>query len=477
MKNKLLRVFKILFFSLFFLIVPRLQSLNAAIKLPAIFSDNMVLQQQTNVALWGTATNNTKVIVTTSWVKKSITTMSDENGNWKLKISTPPAGGPFEMTFSDGEVLILKNVLIGEVWLCAGQSNMQMPLKGGYNLPVIGSNDAIATAGNNQIRLFAVPTITSAIPRSDCKGKWQECNSESASHFSAVAFFFGRYINRVLGVPVGLIYAGYGGSVIESWISENGLKPFQVSVPFKSDTTKTDKHSSCAIFNGMVNPVLGFGIKGCIWYQGESNRGNYQKYESFLPAMVKDWRELWGIGDFPFYYAQMHPDSWTNSAAMREAQLKAGKYISNSGMAVLIDLGERNNVHPPYKEPVGLRLAYLALSKTYNMKGFACSGPVMNSMTISNDTINLTFDYAINGLTSFGKELKEFEIAGSDRKFYPAKASISKSGIVLLCSDVKEPVAVRYAFHNFVVGDLYNSEGLPASSFRTDDWEIDSLVE
>jgi sialate O-acetylesterase len=445
------------------------------VKLPAIFGDNMVLQQKTDVEIWGSASKNSTVKVVTSWNGKSYSTSVGSDGKWKLKVATPSAGGPFEVSISDGTGLKLKNVMIGEVWVCSGQSNMEMPMKGYFNQPVAGSNEAIINSSNPSIRLFTVKKATNLKPQEDFTGDWKTCEPENVSEFSATAYYFGLMLNKVLNVPVGLINTSWGGTRIEPWMSEAGIKKFDfVPLPDKNKQGDLSPQTPTVLFNAMVNPMVGYGIKGAIWYQGESNRNEADKYVLLLPGMVENWRSVWGVGDFPFYYVQIAPFDYgsggLSSAYLREAQLKASTAIPNIGMACIMDIGEKVCIHPADKAAGSNRMAFLALANTYGKSGFASSGPVLKEMTVSGSLVKLTFNNAVNGLTSYGKELSCFEVAGANKNFSPAKAFITESGITLFSPDVAEPVAVRYAFKDFIVGDLFNTEGLPASSFRTDNW-------
>lgn len=452
-------------------------SLRAEVKLPAIFGDNMVLQQQTDAAVWGTAAANSTVRVTTSWNKKSYSARADNTGKWKVRVATPVAGGPYSITISDGKAVTLKNVMIGEVWVCSGQSNMEMPVKGYRNQPVLGSTEYIATSANPDIRLITVPKLASLTPLDDFKGTWKLCEPQNVSEFSATAYFFGLMLNRALDVPIGLINTSWGGTRIEPWISEAGIKNFDwIKLPDKSiQQEKLSPQTPTVLFNGMINPIAGYGISGAIWYQGESNRNEPAQYQKLMPGLAENWRSEWGTGEFPMYYVQIAPfdygPSGLNSAFLREAQLKAASEGKNMGMACIMDAGEKDCIHPANKKAAGDRLAYLALARTYGLKGFVCEGPVLKEMKIEGNQVKLTLDNAPNGLTSFGKELSCFEIAGANKRFYPAQAFITGTGITLFSPAVNEPVAVRYAFKDFIIGDLFNIEGLPASSFRTDDWE------
>ena len=454
------------------------QPLLAEVKLPSIFGSNMVLQQQTDVAFWGKAAAGSNVSVKTSWNGKSYSTRADKDGNWKLKVTTPAAGGPYTVTVSDGKAITLKNVMIGEVWVCSGQSNMEMQMKGYLNQPITGSNEFIATSSNEQIRLISVPRLTSLIPLDDFTGEWKLCEPENVVDFSATAYFFGLMLNRALKVPVGLICTAWGGTRIEPWISEAGIKNFDwVKLPDQSQDPKAyNQQTPTLLFNAMINPIVGYGIKGAIWYQGESNRLEPAQYQKLLPGLADNWRSVWNIGEFPFYFVQIAPFDYgpagINSAFLREAQLKASAEGKNMGMACIMETGEKDNIHPANKKAAGDRLAYQALVKTYGKKGIACDGPVLKEMKIEGNEVKLIFDNAGNGIMSLGKELYCFEVAGANKRFYPAKAFVTNAGITLVSPSVAEPVAVRYAFKDFIVGDLFNIEGIPASSFRTDDWDI-----
>jgi sialate O-acetylesterase len=456
--------------------------ITAQVKLPYFFSDNMVLQQQSNAAIWGWAKAGANISVTTSWNKKKYSTTSTADGKWKLKVATPAAGGPYEITVSDGKPVTLKNILIGEVWLCSGQSNMEMAMKGFRDQPITGSNDAIANSTNSNIRLYNVPRSVQRLPQDTSKNSpWRLAAPEAVSNFSATAYYFGKILYEQLQVPIGLVNISYGGSPVEAFMDETTLKTFpEIKVPAKTDTNKLNNKVATVLYNGMLRPFLGYTIKGCIWYQGESNNDRPQQYETLFPAFVKQIREQSEQGDFPFYYCQIAPYNYNNytavnavnnnSAYLRDAQRKALAKIPNSGMAVLMDIGEEFNIHPMVKATGSKRLAYMALTKTYGYKGFAGESPAYESMTINGNIVTIKFKNAPNGLTAFGKPLGLFEIAGSNKIFLPATAYVMGGVVVVSAPDVKEPVAVRYAFKDFVVGDLFSTEGFPVSSFRSDDW-------
>jgi sialate O-acetylesterase len=453
-------------------------NLDAQVKLPAIFGDNMVLQQQTDAAIWGKAGINANVRISTSWNGKSYTARADKDGNWKTKVSTPSAGGPYTVTISESNTIVIKNVMIGEVWVCSGQSNMEMTMKGYRNQPVNGSNEYIATSSNNQIRFITIPRTMGQTPQDNFKGEWKVCEPENVVDFSATGYFFGLMLNKILKVPVGLISTSWGGTRIEPWISETGLKKFDwLKLPDKTQplTGTNAQQTPAVLFNAMINPIVGYGIKGAIWYQGEANRNEPAQYQQLLPGLVENWRSVWNVGDFSFYYVQIAPYDYgptgLNSAFLREAQLKASTAISNIGMACVMDTGEKDIIHPSNKKAAGDRLAFQALVKTYGKKGIVCDGPVFKEMKVEGSIARLTFDNAPNGLIDLGRELTCFEAAGANKRFYPAKAFVTNAGITIFCQSVAEIVAVRYAFKDFIVGDLFNNEGLPASSFRTDTWD------
>ncbi|WP_231490892.1 sialate O-acetylesterase [Pedobacter sp. Leaf170] len=457
---------------------------NATVKPASIFTNHMVLQQQSKVAIWGWAKPSSKLKIITSWNKESYSVNTDTEGKWKVKIATPSAGGPYTIEFNDGEKLILSDILIGEVWFCGGQSNMELPMKGYKGQPNIGSNEAILKSKNPNIRLYTVPRSSITEKKDNSKAsEWKLSEPEVVANFSATAYYYGKLLHEILDVPVGIINDSFSGSSIEAWMSPEDLKPFpEIKIPSKTDSIKEVSRTPTTLYNGMLYPVIGYGIKGVIWYQGESNYERPDQYENLFPAMVSSWRKNWDIGEFPFYYAQIAPYNYAqlapfhkggkyNSAFLRDAQRKSLSKIPNAGMAVLMDIGEENMIHPSRKKEGAERLAYLALSEIYGVKGFNAKSPLYESLTIDKNTAVVKFKDVANGLTSFSKQLSLFEIAGADKKFYPAKAVIKGSSVVVSAEEVKNPIAVRYAFKDFVIGDLFGNDGLPVSSFRTDDWD------
>lgn len=443
--------------------------------LPGVIDHNMVLQQKSEAALWGKAKPEAKVKITTSWNGKSYTTHAGSDSLWRVAVSTPAAGGPFNLTFDDGDKLTLNNILIGEVWVCSGQSNMAMPIKGYKNQPVEGSNDILMNARNSQIRLFHVSRQFSDKMKFDAKVRpWEEADIESVSEMSAVGYLFAKIIQEKLKVPVGIILTSWGGTRIQAWMSSSSLQPFpSIKVPVPGDTVKLGQNSPTVLYNAMINPIVGFSIKGALWYQGEADRRNYQDYPKLMQSMVSDWRTRWNRGNWPFYYVQIAPyiyDNDNKTFFQREAQQEALKLIPNSAMVVSADVGKERSIHPPDKMTIAKRLAYCALARDYGMNKLPYLGPVYKSMKIVGDAIDVSFDNMPNGLYSGGKPLTLFEIAGEDKVFYPAEAKVIPTGIKVKSDKVKKPVAVRYGFKDWFIGELYNTEGLPASSFRTDNW-------
>lgn len=450
----------------------------AKIKLPSIIASNMVLQRNTTVKIWGWATPGEKITLTGSWISEPLKVTTPENGRWEIAIKTTLSKEPQSIQLKSNQSNInLDNILFGEVWICSGQSNMRMPLKGFTGQPTFEGNLSVATSKNYNLRLFSISENGSPTPLDSLSNykKWEIASPETSKDFSAVAYFYGKQLQAILDVPIGLIMTSWGGTRIQPWISKEAIAPFLEVNKVKKDTTEKYKRIPSAIFNAMINPITSYTIKGAIWYQGETNRDEPKMYQKLLPEMVKDWRKQWNIGDFPFYYVQIAPNKYidkSNSQYLREAQLKALDFIPNSGMAVLSDIGSDATIHPPRKKEVAERLLLLALNKTYGMKDVDCAGPIFKSMTEKEGALFLNFDNAETGIFSTETAISCFEIAGEDKIFYPAKAIIiGHKQIKVSSADVKVPVAVRYGWYNWFVGTLYDNNMLPASSFRTDDWE------
>ena len=461
-------------------------NLNSQIELSNLFSDNMVLQQESHVNFWGKAQKNQELLIYTSWSGKIIRTIVKDDGSWEVKIKTPSAGGPYNIQVTcDGETKTINNVLIGEVWLASGQSNMEMTLSGNNREPVNGSLDAIANSNNTKIRFFNVKVKVSDERIDDIEGEWLEANFKNTPNFSAVAYSFAKYLNQVLDIPFGIINSPKDGSVAEAWISPDVLKKITTNKEL-SYYAKQPYNNPSVLFNGMINAIIPFTIKGVIWYQGEGNSGRYQNYMKLMNGLIKNWRDEWGLGDFPFYFVQLAPNgslgqgNGTSQAFLREAQLRTMLSVENTGMAVTLDIGSTITNHPPEKLLIGKRLAYWALAKNYGFNGLPHSGPVYESMKVKNNRVSVNFKFAKNGVTSYGKPLSGFEIAGEDKIFYSADALIdphwsagweNRSVLTLSNKNVPNPLYIRYAWKNYIEGALYNVEGLPASSFRSYDFD------
>ncbi len=456
---------------------------HANLSLSSIFTDNMVLQQQKKLPIWGKASVGKKVSVKTSWNNKTYYTEVDQSGAWKIQITTPAAGGPYSIDIVAGEKFVLKNILIGEVWLCSGQSNMEMPLKGYPSQPILESTTSILQANNDNIRFYTVPRNPKLLPQQDSKpSKWKISNPENVANFSATAYFFAKRLNDILQVPVGVILSAYGGSNVEAWMQEEWLRDISsLEIPKEEDGLKNKNRIPTMLYNGMIHPIKEFGIKGIIWYQGESNYENAETYETLFTRMVNEYRAIWQDDKLPFYFAQIAPFDYAalppyhkldkyNSAFLRDAQRKSLAALPNSGMVVTLDIGEKDCIHPSKKREVGERFALLALQDLYMFNGIHAQSPIYDKFEIHDGQISVYFKDAPLGLTSFGQDLNHFEIAGEDRVFYPAQATIKKNITVVSSPKVSKPVAVRYAFKDFVTGDLFGVNGLPVSSFRTDDW-------
>lgn len=471
------------FFATFSLIlVLFVQLAKAEVSLPAIVSSNMVLQRDTEVVLWGWANAKEKITVKASWLDNELTIKADKEGNWKITVSTTNSKDPQQLSIQSEESnILLENILFGEVWLCSGQSNMYQPVMGYTGQPTFGSAMAIASANNPNLRLFTVNRTASETPRKDVEeySTWQEASPENVSTFSAIAYFYGQQLQEILGVPVGMIHTSWGGSKVQAWISKEMISKYQ-EVDLEAYKSKDANHTPTLLYNAMINPLIPYTIKGALWYQGESNRQEPEVYKELFPAMVKDWRTRWGIGDFPFYYVQIAPywysnneafSSPKNSAFIREAQLQCLDLIPNSGMAVTMDIGDELFIHPPKKKEVAERLLLNALQQTYGFTAVDGLSPIYESMEIKDDGIELKFKNAEDGIYAYD-ELNAFEIAGEDKVFYPASAEIIRHRTVMVTSEkVPSPVAVRYAWRNWVKGTLFGNNLLPVSSFRTDDWD------
>jgi sialate O-acetylesterase len=493
-------------FTFFGLIQPAI----ADVKPHALISDRMVLQRGVKVPIWGTADDGETVTVR---FQGATATATAQKGKWIAYLDDLKVGGPYEMTISGKNTIEYKNVLVGEVWICSGQSNMEMGLGACAN-----AQETIAHSKNPMIRLFTVPRVPAASPVRDIEGKWNECGPKTVGGFSGVAYYFGRDVQKALNVPVGLIHTSWGGTPAESWTSaptlraepslrymaenqeralagypkvldeyiarisryrnkvENSVKKGEDwrGPPAPPASPSKNAWGASMLYNGMIAPLLPYAIRGAIWYQGESNAGRAYEYRTLMPTLIKDWRAAWKLGDFPFFMVQLAPfmkidtepkeSAW---AELRDAQLHTTLTLPNTAEAVITDVGEEYDIHPRRKEPVGARLALAARALAYGEK-IEYLGPVFKGMQVEGDKIVLSFDHVGKGLAQKGEHLTGFTIAGADRKFANAQAEIRDDKVIVRSPKVLKPVAVRFGWANFPVVNLWNKDGLPATPFRTD---------
>ncbi|RJP35187.1 MAG: sialate O-acetylesterase [Candidatus Omnitrophota bacterium] len=482
----------------------------ADIRPHALFSDGMVLQQGMETPIWGTADDGETVTVEFRGQTQSV---KANDGKWMVRLPPTKAGGPFSLSIRGKNGIEIKNVLVGEVWICSGQSNMQWPVRASNN-----PDEEIANADYPQIRLFTVPRIVAGKPQENVDAKWGECSPQTIGDFSAVAYYFGRELFKKMNMPIGLIHTSWGGTPAESWTTretlaseadyqpildrwnqsydkfENDVREYAAKLEdWLKETDQMDREGKivsdfpklpqdprrhpwrpAGLFNAMISPLIPYAIQGAIWYQGESNADRAYQYRTLFPAMITDWRREWKQGDFPFLFVQLanfeykttKENAWPE---LREAQTMTLS-LPKTGMAVTIDIGDANDIHPKNKQDVGKRLA-LAAEKIAYGHDIVYSGPLYDSMSIDNRNIRLRFQHVGGGLmTPDGQPLKGFEIAAEDQQFVPADARIDGNTVLVSHDAIEKPVAVRYAWKKNPDCNLFNKEGLPASPFRTDDW-------
>ena len=491
------------------------------VTLPRVIGSNMVLQRDMQAPIWGWASPGEKVTITLSPEAEGVeplfstSAVADMKGNWQIKLPAIAAGGPYTLRVKGSNTLELTNVLFGEVWVCSGQSNMQWPVSASKD-----SEAEIAAGMYPKIRLFYVPRVAAGLLQHDVAADWHETTPETVANFSAVAYYFGRKLYKNLDVPIGLINTSWGGTRIEPWTPPVGFTAvpalasiskevqdiqanYRAQLPEKmknieawiAETRKAletgaqltqmpnnthplaHQQRPTALYNGMVHPIVPYAIRGALWYQGESNLRDGMLYHEKMKALINGWREVWGQGDFPFYFVQLAPFNYGGRNAnpiflpqIWEAQA-ATLALPNTGMAVTTDIGNLRDIHPRNKQDVGRRLALWALAKNYGRDDVTSSGPLYKSMRVEGNTIRLTFDYVGSGLTSRdGEPLTWFQIAGEDQEFVEAQPTIDGDTIVVSSDAIPNPVAVRFGWHQSAEPNFVNKEGLPASPFRTDSW-------
>jgi len=439
--------------------------------LPSVFADNMVLDQRSNVAIWGWSDPGETVKIDASWNNKdTIKVKADNSSKWTTTIQTIGAGGPYSVQILGSSKVELKNVMLGEVWICSGQSNMEWSA----NSKIINGDEEVAKANHPNIRIFHVQKIGAEYPQQTCNATWTVCTPETMRSTSAIGYFFARELQQKLNVPVGIIVSAWGGTPAEVWIEKSRIENDPVL-----NKAKYNEHfdwwpgAPGTLYNSMIAPFIPYGIAGAIWYQGESNCGNYPVYSTLMKTLIENWRADFKK-EFPFYFVQIAPYAYGEkgtSEYLREQQEMAAKKIPNTGMVVISDLVDNiKDIHPKDKLNVGIRLANYALAETYKQNIGAYKSPAFESMKIEKDKVRLNFSNIATGLKCTAKTPERFLIASDDQKFVPATAKMDGNTIVLSSKLVKTPVAVRFCFDDTTMPDVFSAEGLPLAPFRTDKW-------
>jgi sialate O-acetylesterase len=462
-------------------------AVRADVKPHPLFSDGMVLQQNAKAPVWGTADPKEQVtveLVADAPTVESVVTQADDKGYWRVNLTTPKAGGPYKLSIKGKNQITLNDVYVGEVWIASGQSNMEWSVNAGET-----PNEIKEKSKNPKLRLFTVrKTIAdkpqSTVPVAGNDGKWLECNKDTVGSFSAVAYHFGKDLQKALDVPVGIIHTSWGGTRAEAWTSRAVL---EADPNYKGEYAKFDEarekgpsknaNDPSVLYNGMIAPLIPYAINGVIWYQGESNAGKHALYRDLMTMLIKNWREDWKSGNFTFLIVQLAPFQKIEAepkdphwARLREAQLQTSLTVPKVGLAVITDVGDEKDIHPKPKEPVGARLALAAEAIAYGKK-IEFSGPLYEGLKVDGNKAILSFTHLGDGLVAKGGPLTGFTIAGEDKIFHNAQAVIQDDKVIVTSDKVEKPVAVRFGWANYPVVNFWNKAGLPASPFRTDNWE------
>jgi sialate O-acetylesterase len=446
----------------------------AELKLPSIIGENMVLQRDQKLPIWGWDAPGTEVTVSIG--DQKVSAKADEDGRWLVNLKSMKAAESLEMTIQGSNEVKLSNVAVGEVWLCSGQSNMEWVVSNSDN-----PQEEIAAGNYPNIRHIKIPHSPKDAPQDNVpSGGWQATTPQTVGNFTAVGYFFGRELHKELNVPIGLIGSNWGGTRIEPWTPPIGFQKVPAlkdiadnldKFPQKNGNGAVNHQSPLALYNGMIAPLVPYGIRGSIWYQGESNRGEGMLYYEKMKALILGWREIWSNPEMPFYYVQLAPYNYgNNETALAEIQAAqtAALDIPHTGMAVTVDIGNVKDIHPRNKQDVGKRLALWALAKDYGKKDLVYSGPLYKSMKADGNKIVLHFNHVGQGLTSRdGNDLSHFEIAGADGNYVAAAATIEGDTVVVTAESVKEPKSVRFGWNHLAEPNLSNKNGLPASPFQT----------
>jgi len=437
----------------------------ANVSLPNIFGDNMVLQRNSEVKIWGWGNPKEEIKLVSSWNNQEYKVTANNQAQWELKIKTPEAGGPFIISIKGYNEVILKNILIGEVWVCSGQSNMEMSASWGID----NGEEEAKNAANPNIRFFTVPKLTATTPQNNLLGNWTESTPETMKNFSAVGYFFAKRLREDLkNVPIGLISSNWGGTPAEIWMPEEVVQNDAVLLENakKLNEQEYGPRQPGRAYNAMIYPIVGFKIAGTLWYQGESNVGS-AVYDKTLSSLITSWRKVWQE-DFPFYFVQIAPyktgsNNFSN-VTVRNSQRKVLKQVNTTGMVVISDVSDTIDIHPKDKKSVGIRLANLALTNTYKKNIGLVNGPLFKEIKVDKNKAIVSFDDA-DGLYFKNKNSNQFEMAAADGTFYPADASIKNNQVILTSKKVANPSKVRFAWGNTIQSDLFNKVNLPASCF------------
>lgn len=473
------------------------------VQLPQILADNMVLQRNAEVGLWGKSASNRELVVETSWNKKRYATKVDSNGDWKLKVQTPEAGGPYEITFDDGEVSKLQNILIGDVWICGGQSNMEMPVYGFLNQPVSNSIKAVVESEKLPIRFITLKRNPQEEAQTDCPNSgWLTTSHENTPQISATAYFFAKQITETTGVPIGLISSNWGASRIEAWMSPDFVKNVKgISLERYANSKSVQEHPF-KLYNGMIAPITNFTAKGFLWSHGASNRNEWYLYSDLQTELIKQWRTEWGDENMPFIiiqktYFEFGTEPQPVHVLLMEEQLKATQKLPNVFISAISDIYDEHYIHQPQKDVIGERTAFVALKHCYGRSALQVDPPILNSVNYEAGKAIVSFRNVTFGLYPSHEAILGFEVAGEDRIFYPAEARIvsitpempnfpeekeryqwffdlhdnyQESVVEVSSKEVPKPIAVRYGFKNLTRTNLTNTFGIPVYPFRTDDW-------
>ncbi|WP_037318596.1 sialate O-acetylesterase [Salegentibacter sp. Hel_I_6] len=437
----------------------------ANVSLPAIFGDNMVLQREANVKIWGWAKPGEEIEISSTWSDEIFTTKADKNAIWSLEIKTNSKEGPQELIIQGYNEVSLKNLLLGELWLISGQSNMEWSASAG----ITNAETAIENSTNKNIRFFSVDHRTADSPQIDLEGSWVDSSPETMKYFSAIGYFFAKKLQEDLDVPIGIINSSWGGTPAEVWMpgelfhENKNLKKAAAML----DDNEWGPNKPALLYNAMIHPLTSMKIKGILWYQGESNTANADYYEKIFSSLVKSWRSKWEE-DLPFYYAQIAPFDYGEGFAgvkVRDAQRKVLK-LSKTGMVMTSDVGNIHDIHPQDKLTPGIRFANLALAEVYGKK-IKAHAPQFDHITTEGKIVKVHFKYSEGLKIDPENPESQFEIAGSNKEFYPARMEIKNNIIHLKAKAIRSPVFVRYSWQNTASSNIFNAAGLPASSFTT----------